>query len=104
MNQNEQSMDVVSAPIILPSVPHRTYTDTHLDDCREEYSEEYSEEFSETYVHPPLSQYPNLLDSTDLSTIPLYQTNLIQYSVPLIDGKDDGCGIWHCMSNLLCCR
>ena len=104
MNQNEQSMDVVSAPIVLPSVIQpRKYTDTHLDDCREEYSEEYSE----TYVHPPLSHYPNLLDSTDLSTIPLYQTNLIQYSVPLIDGKDDGCGIWYVYEffmNLFCCR
>jgi hypothetical protein len=98
MNQNEQSMDIVSAPIILPYVPSRKYTDTHLDDCREEYSEE----FSETYVHPPLSQYPNLLDSTDLSTVPLYQTNLIQYTVPLIDGKDE-CSIWHCMTNLFCC-
>jgi hypothetical protein len=102
MNQNEQSMDVISAPIILPYVSSRTYTDTHLDDCREEYSEEYSEEFSETYVHPPLSQYPNLLDSTDLSNVPLYQTNLIQYSVPLIDGKDDDCGIWYCIKNLCC--
>jgi hypothetical protein len=100
MNQNEQSMDVVSAPIILPSVIyHRKYTDTHMDDCREEYSEE----FSETYVHPPLSSYPNLLDSTDLNTIPLYKNNLIQYSVPLIDEKD-GCGIWYCMTNLFCCR
>lgn len=101
MNPNEQSMDimsapVMSAPIVLPSVSQRKYTDTHLDDCREEYSEE----FSETYVHPPLSQYPNLLDSTDLSTVPLYQTNLIQYSVPLIDGKDDDCGIWYCIKNL----
>jgi|UniRef100_A0A6C0BFW4 hypothetical protein len=99
MNQNEQSMDVVSAPIILPYVNPRKYTDTHMDDCREEYSEE----FSETYVHPPLSQYPNLLDSTDLNTIPLYKNNLIQYSVPLID-ENDGCGIWYCMTNLFCCR
>lgn len=103
MNQNEQSIDIVSAPIILPYVSSRKYTDTHMDDCREEYSEEYSEEFSETYVHPPLSQYPNLLDSTDLNTVPLYQTNLIQYTVPLIDGKDE-CGIWYCITNLFCCR
>jgi hypothetical protein len=101
MNQNEQSMDIVSAPIILSYVSPRTYSDTHLDDCREEYSEE----FSETYIHPPLSHYPNLLDSTiDLNTISLYQTNLIQYSVPLIDEKDDGCGIWYCITNLFCCR
>lgn len=100
MNQNEHSMDtvsasvsasVVSAPIILPSVPHRKYTDTHLDDCREEYSEE----FSETYVHPPLSQYPNLLDSTDLNT-PFYQTN----HIPFIEKEERS--IWYYIKNLCC--
>ena len=94
MNQNEHSMDIVSVPIILPSIPHRKYTDTHLDDCREEYSEE----FSETYVHPPLSQYPNLLDSTDLNTVPFYQTN----RMPFIE-KDEERSIWYSIKNLFCC-
>lgn len=87
-------MDIVSVPIILPSIPHRKYTDTHLDDCREEYSEE----FSETYVHPPLSQYPNLLDSTDLNTVPFYQTN----RMPFIE-KDEERSIWYSIKNLFCC-
>jgi hypothetical protein len=101
--------EVVSAPVILPFAHALTvhrYTDVHaplktgqhglsfrqtvhLDECREEYSEEYSEELSETYVHPPLSQYPNLLDSTDLNT--LYQTNHVEHNVPLITKEDDTC-------------
>ena len=99
--------EVVSAPVILPFVhaltvhaPFSTgqhglslgqtihrYTDVHLD----EYREEYSEELSETYVHPPLSLYPNLLDSTDLNTI--YQTNRVEH-VPLITKEDDTCFLW----------
>ena len=93
MNSNEQSTDVVSAPIILPYVNLRKYTDTHMDDCREEYSEE----FSETYVHPPLSSYPNLLDSTNLSTVPFYQTNRVAFI------EKDESRIWYSIKNLFCC-
>ena len=101
--------EVVSAPVILPFMHAPTihrYTD--VDECREEYSEEYSEEFSETYVHPPLSLYPNLLDSTDLNS--LYQTNRVEH-VPLITKEDDTCflcNLCQIIMNLLylctCCR
>jgi len=95
--------EVVSAPVILPFAHVHRYTDVHLD----EYREEYSEELSETYVHPPLSLYPNLLDSaTDLNTS-LYQTNRIDHTVPLITKEDDTCFLWSICQfiiNLLCCR